>query len=296
MSIAQDLKGIHHGAVMVNNIHEELPQEPDDSPGFWDMWVAFLVKYGFKPGDLIVASEKYGKELARHAQGKFMPFDIERALYPAKATYVRDSPYFEFEYMTPSFQKHIRKTVTIFGAESTGKTTLSRQLADRCNGHWTFEYARPYLETLGTAITLDKMHDIWRGQYALQGHAQHWDDKPFIFQDTDLFSTVGYWDYWSMNVPDTLVEDAQEMKSDLYLITKSNIPFERDPLRYGVTKREIQDDFWIAMCEKYQLPYKVIESDDRTEREQEGMFASMELFMETANELTNYVRRGKEYA
>ena len=37
-------------------------------------------------------------------------------------------------------------TVTIIGAESTGKTSLSRQLADTMDGDWVPEFARPYLE------------------------------------------------------------------------------------------------------------------------------------------------------
>jgi nicotinamide riboside kinase len=49
-------------------------------------------------------------------------------------------------------------------------------------------------------------------------------------------------------------------------VTKSNIPFEKDPLRYGGDKREGSDEYWIDVCEKYELPYVVLENNDPSER------------------------------
>jgi hypothetical protein len=45
------------------------------------------------------------------------------------------------------------------------------------------------------------MTAIWKGQLALQRQAfESTVDAPFIVQDTDLFSTVGYWDNWAGGV------------------------------------------------------------------------------------------------
>lgn len=249
---------------------EAIEQNPE-APGFWDMWHNIYKSCGWKEGDKIVASEVYGQKLADYFGGTFYPYDIARQILPAKATKIRENPRDYFEDILPEFQPELIRRVTVFGCESTGKTTLSKMLAVSMKGHWIPEWAREYLETCGTEINTNSMRMIWKGQDALQRHTRTFRDKPFIFQDTDLFSTVGYWDFWNGETPAQLVRDASAQKSDLYLITQSNIPFEPDPLRYGGDKRESDDAFWIALAEKHELNYRIIKSDTPMGRLQEAM-------------------------
>lgn len=165
--------------------------------------------------------------------------------------------------------------VTIIGAESTGKTTLSRQLADALGGDWVCEFARPYLEVTDGNVTLASMDAIWHGQLALQ-HSAHTSSRPYVVCDTDLFATVGYWQLPHVTdvlgpCPDTLVRDALHDVADLYLVTQSNIPFEQDPLRYGGTIRESLDTYWTALCERFHLPYVVIASSEPDARLDEAL-------------------------
>jgi nicotinamide riboside kinase len=164
----------------------------------------------------------------------------------------------------PEFRDHLRKTITFFGAESVGKTTLSRQVARFLDSRWTLEYARPYLETVGEEITVDKMTDIWYGQQALQVKALSEESaSPFIVQDTDLYSTVGYWEMWKPeSVPVGLRATARAYRSDLYnILAQDGVPFEADPLRYGGDKRESTDQYWIDLCEREGLNYVVVDGD-----------------------------------
>lgn len=261
--------------VLLHHIHKTLPQEPEQDPGFWDMWGDFLHMFGFQKGDYVVASEYYGLRLAEEVNGVFMPYDIERSIYPIKATFVRNDPQLLFDMIIPEFQPYLRKTVTIFGAESTGKTTLSRELSKMASGHWLPEWARPYLETVGSELTTEKMSNIAVGQAALQRQGQMLTDKPFVIQDTDLYSTIGYWNMHLRDFgfkPYDLEENAGRLMSDLYIITKSNIPFESDPLRYGGSVREGSDEFWISILENYSgTKYVVLESEDRWDRVDEAM-------------------------
>lgn len=278
----------------IHRIHRILPQEPEDDPGFWDMWKGFLFDFGFQEGDYIVASEKYGKTLAEEAGGIFMPYDINRELHPAKATLVREQPRAHFDWILPEFQPLLRKTVTFFGAESTGKTTLSKTLAEQMNAHWAFEWARPYLENVENVITEKTMTEIWQGQRALQVQMAKRIDKPFIFQDTDLYSTVGYWKNWdSASMPVGLRRDARTYDSDLYIITQSNIPFEKDPLRYGGDKRETPDEFWIDLARNNSLNYHVLEEKTLGNRIAEAKSVISSFYSETS--IINYKRKGREY-
>jgi NadR type nicotinamide-nucleotide adenylyltransferase len=259
----------HLSNVRIHRISSGLEENPD-APGFWTMWKDILINYGCRPGDIIVASEDYGKRLAEDTGARFMPYDPDRSIDGSRATNVRLDYFASFTDVMPEFQPSLMKTVTFIGAESTGKTTLSKWTARGWWGHWLPEWARPYLEHAENVITVESMTEIWKGQRALQEQGQTFRDKPFVIQDTDLFSTVGYWEFWSPDtVPAGLVNDAKRLKSDLYIITQSNIPFEVDPLRYGGDKRESDDQYWINLCHKYDLPFVVIKGNSPEDRHRE---------------------------
>ena len=165
--------------------------------------------------------------------------------------------------------------ITVFGAESTGKTTLSTQIAQALDGAWAEEFARPYLERTGEDVTDASMRAIWKGQKALQ-NAVRKTNCAYVVQDTDLFSTVGYWQLPHVEpvigpCPSSLIRDANHLRSDLYIITKSNIPFEPDILRYGGDKRESPDEYWIHLCKRRGLTYVVLDSSDKQDRLNEAI-------------------------
>ena len=255
------------GDVEVRWVNQAMEQAPS-APGFWDMWRNILIfDLGVRPGDFIVASEPYGQELAELTGTCFMPFDMDRTFDVAKGSDVRENPWLHWTHILPEFRKYLGSTVTIFGAESTGKTTLSNKLVMEFDATGVFEYARPYLENAVNVITSHSMYEIWQGQRALQELAQEWDDTGLVIQDTDLFSTVGYWELpaWEEELggkaPQGLIEDAQRLESDLYIVTRSDIPFEPDPLRYGGDQREGTDDYWVELCKKYGLNYLVLDCE-----------------------------------
>src|SRR6478752_8112037 len=121
--------------VVVRHIYfEPVPGEPE----YWPEWDAILSYYnGY---DYVVASEDYAFEVARKIGARYIPYDPKREMHGARGTDVRNNVESNFDQIIPEFQDHLKTTVTIFDAESTGKTTLSRQLATWLNGHWTFEW------------------------------------------------------------------------------------------------------------------------------------------------------------
>ena len=160
--------------------------------------------------------------------------------------------------------------ITFLGSESTGKTTLSYEMYKIYGDTsvWTYEFARPYLEKFGAReLRHSDMHIIWKAQAVLQDMADLTGAGDYIFQDTDLFATLGYWRFWDPHWnAKSLAEDAVARKSDFYFITQSNIPFESDPLRYGGDKRELNDRLWVNLCEEFNLPFHVIQSSTLEER------------------------------
>lgn len=280
----------HMNGVRVKSYNEFIPQEPDQVEGFWDMWRDILQGFGFMPGDYIVSSEHYGVELAKAVEGVFMPYDMDRFINSAKATWVRDNPVENQHFILPEFMRNLRRTVTIFGAESVGKTTVTNLLGPWLNGLRLPEWARPYLETVGAEVTTERMHRIYEGQKALQIFGEQSDKTIYVIQDTDLFSTVGYWEMWDKaSMPDSLLFDAQKHRSDLYVILSTDLPFVPDPLRYGGDQRESGDVYWIDLCERENLPYVYI---TETEGRANAVRLAIESFFQ--NNL-QYQRSGHEY-
>ncbi|HWT40872.1 MAG TPA: AAA family ATPase [Dongiaceae bacterium] len=253
------------------------------SDGFWERWKSRIDEYD--NFDYVIGSEDYCAKVAEVIGARYIPYDPKRELVSARATDVRGNLQGNFAEVSESFQHNLRRTITVFGAESTGKTTLSKTLASLLQGEWLFEWARPYLEGTGQdVVDLTAMHEIWHGQFAAEENAEKFAvDKPFIVRDTDLYSTIGYWEqpHWQSDlgpVPENLIQDAKHHQADLYVITQSNIPFEKDPLRYGGDHRESPDKYWIDVAEKYGLPHIVLTSNDRSDRVLEASAAAVEIF------------------
>jgi NadR type nicotinamide-nucleotide adenylyltransferase len=228
-------------------------------------WADILCAHGFQPGDYLVASEAWGEEIAEALGGEFFPYDLAREVRYTKATAIRNDLDASWEWIIPEFQKRMQKRIVIFGAESTGKTTLMRELRNLYPASvGLFEYARPLLEVRSGALDEKKMLAIWRGQRALQEATDEFTPVPrTVFLDTDLYTTLGYWQFWSpATVPEGLAEDAKLLKADLYLFVTSAIPFEADPIRLGGDRREQPDTYWRGVLEEHNLPYVEITANN----------------------------------
>ena len=254
----------------IHRLHRTMPQSPEEMPeGFWELWRDTVIEVVgvVKPDDIFVASELYGIDMARILGCRFLPFNRYRDMLDVKGSAVRSDLLGRFDDILPEFQPYLRRTVTIFGPESCGKTTMAKRLAKELNGVFVPEWAREYLETLPTPeTTMARMFDIVQGQSAIQIAAKRVRNKPWIFQDTDLFSTLGYYDILTPDAPtldyNRCMDLAFESKSDLYIVMNDRIPFEADPLRYGGDKRESGVKFWTDLLDKYDCLYYVVQETD----------------------------------
>lgn len=223
--------------------------------------------------ELISASE-HGRlhALERHNNLRFMVVTDKITKIQA----VGERHTYDIKMLTP-YHNYVAEK---FVVHNCGKTTLAKDLEKHVGGLMVPEYARPYLETVGAEITAEKMGIIHQGQLGLQMRASDLaEDRPFIFQDTDLFSTLGYWHLWNDGPPNLrLMRDATNQKSDLYIICPSNIPFEEDPLRYGGKERESTDDYWINLCKNFDLNYKVLTTKSKKGRLEEATKLAVDLF------------------
>jgi len=158
--------------------------------------------------------------------------------------------------------------IVLFGPESTGKTTLSIQLAKHYNTVWVQEYARPYLQKVWNqerrTCEAKDILPIAFGQMALENRLAKRADKVLIC-DTDLLETKVYSEEYYGGFVDPLLDKAAKNNTyDLYLLTFIDTPWEEDDLRdRPELRREMFDAFENAL-KKYNRPYILLEGNKET--------------------------------
>jgi NadR type nicotinamide-nucleotide adenylyltransferase len=126
------------------------------------------------------------------------------------------------------------KKVVIIGPESTGKSTLGRQLAAHYNTLWVKEYAREYLLQHGTDYTFDNLLTVAKGQLAGEdaGTAKAAENgSQLLFIDTDMYVIKVWCEFVFDNCHQWILDQAAVRKYDLYLLCNTDLPWVKDELR-----------------------------------------------------------------
>lgn len=292
MALARHFAGKPWVNVFVGH-DDNAPQNDDGTQEFWDYWVKIAFETTGATGySHVFASEAYGNTYAKHLNAEFVPVDIERVVYPVKGTTVRRNLNTRFRDVMPTFKEVLARRIVFFGAESTGKTTMSRKMSTHpmLGGKYLPEWARPYLEQFGPEVTDDRMTNIMLSQFSIQRAVTSNLETPWIYQDTDLLSTIGYYRIYGGKQPAIINELFEETKGDLYVVMNSGIPFEMDPLRYGGSVRESSDQFWIDLLEEFGCNYYVVESTDQLEQEVEISNMLVKFQADTFRDLVEFER------
>ncbi|MCD8453349.1 ATP-binding protein [Tenacibaculum finnmarkense genomovar ulcerans] len=165
-------------------------------------------------------------------------------------------------------QKSNLVKVVLFGPESTGKTTLSGQLARHYNTVWTPEFAREYLQDKwNNERKICEQKDIIpiaEGQINLENELSKKADKVLIC-DTDLLETKVYSEeYYGGFVDANLDEAAIKNTYDIYFLTYIDTPWEADDLRDKPGERLEMFIAFENTLIKYKRPYVLLKGDKET--------------------------------
>jgi nicotinamide riboside kinase len=137
--------------------------------------------------------------------------------------------------------------ITVYGPESTGKTTLTKQLATHFNTVWAPEFARDYLQekwnTKQEICVAEDLLPIAIGQMQLENEALQKANK-YLFADTCLMITKVFSEIHYGFCDAKLDKAARKHKYDLFFLTDVDVPWEQDDLRDAPNDR-------IATFEKF---------------------------------------------
>ncbi len=151
-----------------------------------------------------------------------------------------------------------QKVIIITGAESTGKSVLTRQLATHFGVPFIAEYARNYIENLDRKYNYSDVEHIARAQVEQLEELKQ-QNHPWIFSDTWLIVTKIWFEEVFNKVPSWIDSEIKNSKIDLFLICDTNLPWIADSVREnGGERRIFLQNRYLKTIEDYGFRYEII--------------------------------------
>lgn len=119
--------------------------------------------------------------------------------------------------------------ISITGPESTGKSTLSKLLADHFNTVWLPEYGREYLENLKSNYQYSDILKIAQKQIELE--KRYASKNEIVFFDTDLINIKIWLEHYNYAVPKWLITYINSRPYKYSLLLYPDITWKDDGIR-----------------------------------------------------------------
>ena len=201
------------------------------------VWADYTLRFLGHAPDVVFTSEDYGVLYAKYMGCDHVLVDRNRQQVSCAGRWIRRAPYAYWQFLPPPVRAYYALRIAIVGAESTGTTTLARDLAHKYETAWVPEYGRLYSEGKWAAQdgkdwrTEEFLH-IARMQNQAEDELARLANKVLIC-DTTAFATAvwheRYLGFWS--------EEVEKLSAGrqygLHIITEDSIPFVQDGLRDG---------------------------------------------------------------
>lgn len=230
--------------------------DDDDSEAWAEDTISFL---GYAP-EVVFSSEDYGIAYARYMGSKHVMVDNGRVHIPISATQIRKNVLAGWQYLEAPVRRDLAIRVVIVGAESTGTTTLSRDLAFHYKAPWVPEFGRTYSEALlyadhtwtdddfvRIAKTQQEMEDTLAGESA-----------GLLICDTNATATQLWQKRYMGQTTNDVRAIASHDKADYYFLTGDEIPFVQDGTRDGKHIRHHMHAEFADMLQASETPFSLL--------------------------------------
>ncbi|SDL00438.1 HTH-type transcriptional regulator, transcriptional repressor of NAD biosynthesis genes [Catalinimonas alkaloidigena] len=207
--------------------------------------------------DGVFTSEPYGDYLAEWMGIVHVPFDPPRNQVPVSASLIRTAPMQYWEFLAPAARPFFVRKVAVVGTESTGKSTLTAQLAHHFQTVFVPEAGRDLVpqtrECRWSDLDAIAVAQAQRIQQALPAA------RRVLFSDTELLTTKSYARFLfgcTLRVAGWVKESN---KFDMYLYLSPDVPFVQDGTRLSASDRLRLDASHRAQLAEEGVDYRVIQ-------------------------------------
>lgn len=241
----------------VVHLLDENPQDPTEHVEFWEIWKRSLERVLPYHPDFVFASESYGEKLAQVLGAEFIAVDPARSVMSVSGTAVRRDPLANWHYLPECVRPHFVKRICVFGPESTGKSTLTKQLAEHFGTVAVPEYARTVLELQQGNLSESDLQRIARGQLASEDALARKAHR-LLLCDTDALTTTIWSEALFGRCDERIAAEAQQRRYDLTLLLDVDVPWVADEVRYLPGERRSFFERCRDALERHGRPYVII--------------------------------------
>ncbi len=169
------------------------------------------------------------------------------------------------------------KKIVLIGAESTGKTTIAKQLAKYYNTIFLPEYAREYIENLKRNYCYEDLIKISKKQIELENKYIKKANN-YFFIDTDLIITKIWFLEVFKKIPYILEKKILENKADLYLVMATDLKWKFDKTRENGSeeRRNYLQNLYEKELINYNFNYEIVKG--KNEKRFENALLKIEKF------------------
>lgn len=213
-------------------------------PNSWEEY-ADLVYEAFQqvtnvsyPGIVFTSEWEYDDGIKTYfPESVHVVIDDNRTTVPISATNIREHLYLNWDYLPRSVQFTLSKKIVLIGTESTGKTTLSKRLAEHFIADLVPEYAKDYIIDVldGDEQNLTNEHYMLFAEQQLESVKRLYTGSELIIIDTNAFITGFYQRLYEGHTTPELEELIRHESYDLVLYLDNDVVWVDDGMRYHGT-------------------------------------------------------------
>lgn len=153
------------------------------------------------------------------------------------------------------------KKIVIIGPECTGKSTLTKALANHFNSPYIREYAREHIDSLDRNYQRDDILTIAQKHIELEDNIKP--NSKYLFLDTDLIACKVWSEFKYGQCHPWILEQIEKLYYDHYLLCDIDIPWINDGLREHPNHRKELFDIYTKELTDLNKSFSVISGEHR---------------------------------
>lgn len=248
--------------VKVVKVLDDFDQPQLDLEARTKVWAQFIKKT-FLQTDTIFSSEDYGALLGKHLNIEHKTFDVERKQVPVSATLIREQPFRYWSFIPELVRPYFVKRICLNGPESTGKSVMTKNIADHFNTSFVPEVAREMITS--NEFSVEDIIRIGQAHYErIISETTH--ANKILICDTDAITTQIYAEHYLGTIPPILFEFEKKVSFQQYFLFDVDVPWVADGLRDLGHARQQMFETFKQQLELRGIDYILVQGDWETRK------------------------------